>query len=257
MFTTYFDASGSPDDVRTAAIVVAGFLAAGEQWIELDRNWKDTLSCFQVSSLHMREFAHSAGQYARWKGDEGKRRRFLSALISIIRTRVRHSFVSAVMLESYRRLDEKYVLSECIKPYSIAACTCIRKVRAWADKWHVPQNEIAYFFEDGDADKGDFMAHAKRSFGFTPSFLPKHSSVAFQAADLLAYEHLLVNTKIYKCAPERLAWNDLRYPLKELDKVPNGVDGEDWGVHDDERLEQNCIAGGMPLRSSLAAEKNL
>jgi len=53
MFTVYFDESGSPDD--TAALVVAGFLASVEQWIEFERNWKQALAAFAVSRLHMKE----------------------------------------------------------------------------------------------------------------------------------------------------------------------------------------------------------
>ena len=113
-----------------------------------------------------------------------------------------------------------------------------------------PQDQIAYFFEDGDADKGDFMDHAKRSHGFTPLFLPKQRSVAFQAADLLAYEHLLVNTKIYNRAPGTVSFRELRYPLRKLDEIPNGKDGEDWGVHDDELLEKQCIEAGIPVRQA-------
>jgi hypothetical protein len=248
MFTTYFDASGSPDDVRTAAVVVAGFVATAEQWIEFDRNWNDALSRFHVSALHMKDYAHSRRDYADWEKDQGKRQEFLAALINIVCTRMRHSFVSAVMLDGYRRLNQKYYLEECVKPYSIAGNTCIAKVKRWADTQGIPQDQIAYFFEDGDADKGDFMQHAKRSHGFTPLFLPKTRSVAFQAADLLAYEHLLANTKIYKSGSGTVSFRELRYPLKALDKIPNGDGGEDWGVHDDELLERHCKESGIPAR---------
>src|SRR5437870_595584 len=105
-FTGYFDGSGSPDD--TIAVVVAGFVATAEQWIEFERNWNDCLRDFEVSSLHMRHFAHSRGEFAAWKGNEEKRRRFLGRLISIIRIRVWHSFASAVVMEDYRNVDAKY-----------------------------------------------------------------------------------------------------------------------------------------------------
>lgn len=247
-FTIYFDASGSPDDLRTSAVVVAGFIASAEQWTHFDRNWNDALRGFGVSSLHMRCFAHSIGEFKDWKGDEGRRRRFLDRLINLVITRMRHSFVSAVTMNAYREVNTRYRLDEYIKPYSIAARTCITKVKKWADLWHISHDEIRYVFEDGDADKGNMMKVVKDNHGLTPVFLPKDKSVAFQAADLLAYEHLLVNAKIFGTADHLVSYSNLRYPLKQLDRVPNGENGADWGVHDRQTLEEACTRGGVPLR---------
>jgi len=41
MFTAYFDASGSPDEGK--ALVVAGYVSTGEQWLEFDREWQSLL----------------------------------------------------------------------------------------------------------------------------------------------------------------------------------------------------------------------
>jgi hypothetical protein len=80
VFKVYLDESGSPDD--TTAVVVAGFLASLEQWIEFERNWKEAVASFGVTALHMRDFAHSNREFAAWKYDEQKRQRFLSRLIN-------------------------------------------------------------------------------------------------------------------------------------------------------------------------------
>ena len=64
----------------------------------------------------------------------------------------------------------------------------------------------------------------------------------------MAYEHLLANTKIYKLGKGTVRFSELRHPLKELDKIPNGKGGEDWGIHDDELLEKACRDSGIPLR---------
>jgi hypothetical protein len=248
MFRAYFDASGSPDDLRTAALVVAGFIATAEQWIEFERSWKEVLQEFEVSSLHMRCFAHSREEYASWKGNEVKRRRFLSKFISIARTRMRHSFVSSIVMDDYRRVNRKYLLEENVKPYAIVGVTCVAKVKKWADKWGIAPGQIEYFFEDGDKDKGNLISHMKEAHGFEPSFLPKEKSATFQAADLLAYEHLLANTKIFTSEAGAVSFSDLRFPLKELDKIPNGKDGEDWGVHGEARLLEACAKTGIPLR---------
>src|SRR6266700_4075778 len=118
MFTAYFDSSGSPD--QDAAVVVAGFIAEDKQWVEFNRNWNDTLTLFGVSSLHMREFAHSIGEFTLWKRDNYKRKRFLESLISHIRLRARHSFASSVIMNDYRDVDSRYQLREFSTPLALA-----------------------------------------------------------------------------------------------------------------------------------------
>lgn len=76
IFTVYCDASGHPDGTKVLA--VAGFIAAVDQWLEFERNWKETLEKkVGVSSLHMKNFAHSSSEFSDWKGNEAKRRDFL------------------------------------------------------------------------------------------------------------------------------------------------------------------------------------
>ena len=241
-FSAIFDGSGSPDG--TLALVVAGFVGTSEQWLELERNWKQCLDDFGVPALHMKDFAHSQGDFKAWKGDEQRRRRFLSRLTNIISTRVRHSFGSAVVMGDYRKVDAKYKLREHSRPYSIAACSCLISVRNWALKWLKPTDRIFLVFEDGDLDKGDLMRTAKTYFDAVPSFLPKSHSVAFQAADLLAYEQLLANVKIQTSS--RITFDELRYPLRELSKIPGS---NDWGVHDGSDMTRGCIDDKIPLRN--------
>jgi hypothetical protein len=250
MFTGFFDGSGSPDD--TAAVVVAGFIAPAEQWIEFERNWKDMLRDFGVSSLHMREYAHSVGDFASWKGDKKKRARFMGRAINIILTRVQHSFASAVVMDDYRRVDAKYRLSEFVKPLTLAGCTCVNKAHHWARKHMKEDDKIAFVFEDGDTDKGDLMRSVKQHFpGITPNFLTKDRSVAFQAADLLAYEHLQANKKVMKAGLGVLGLEDLRYPLQAMSKVP-GARSDDWGFHLEDELIDSCIRDNIAKREEAA-----
>jgi hypothetical protein len=243
-FTIYLDESGSPND--TEAVVVAGFIAETAQWIEFERNWNEVLSRFGVSGLHMRHFAHSNSEFAGWKGDETKRRDFLSRLISVIRTRVTHSFASAVMMEDYHKVDRTYFISEIFKPYTIAGRTCVSKVRSWAERRGINPLEISYFFEDGAADKTDLKYRLNQDQISNCHFIPKEASVALQSADLLAYEHLLANTKIAK--GELVFVNQLRHPMKELGKIPNGPDGQDWGFYSEQNLVDLCVNTKIPKR---------
>jgi hypothetical protein len=247
-FISYFDGSGSPDD--TVAVVVGGFVAPAEQWAEFERNWNECLRDFGVSGLHMRDFAHSRGEFSAWKGDEERRRRFLARLISIIQTRVRHSFASAVRMEDYRKVDAKYCLREFSKPYTLAGCTCIASLSRWWGKWRKPDDSIALVFEDGDLDKGDLARVVGEHFIANLTFLPKKQCLQFQAADLLAYEHLKVNAQLGEREPGVLSEDELRYPLRRLSEIPGGRSGVDWGVHMGDDMTESCIRQRIPLRQS-------
>ena len=141
-FTAYFDGSGSPSD--TPVVTVAGFIATSGQWIEFERNWRDACSAFGVSALHMKDYAHSRGEFESWKGDNARRARFMERLVSVIRTRVRNSFASVVVVDDYVQMSSQY--RGLLKPYTLAACTCIDKVKRWAVRQHVDESKIAYLF---------------------------------------------------------------------------------------------------------------
>jgi len=246
-FSAYFDESGTKAD--TVAVVVAGFIAPTDQWIEFERDWKTILSSFGVSSLHMRNFAHSTGEYEAWKGDEKRRRDFLSRLIATIKIRVHHSFAIAVLMDDYRKVDSRYKLHEVISPYTIAARTCAGKICDWAKERDLSEDHVALFFEDGSEDKTDLMRRMKRDGKKAPVFLTKDQSVAFQASDMLAYEHLLANKTFLAGKISDL--EDLRHPLRALNDIPNGgPNARDWGVFHEGNLQDACISLGVPARDS-------
>jgi hypothetical protein len=247
MFTVYFDASGSPDE--GVALSVAGFIATVEQWIEFERNWKTALDDYGVSELHMKTFAPGAGEFASWKDDKHRRRLFLERLISIIKVRVRHSFVNCVMLQPYQRVSEAYPLLREWKPFALAGNTCIDKVKNWAHLANMPMDRIHIVFEDGDKHKGCLMDRCEAHHGFVPNFLKKKQSCAFQAADLLAYEHRRANETIFGAGVGILSMSDLRHSLQALDDIPHGKDGEDWGVSDGAALVRFCELNKYPKSS--------
>jgi len=246
MFSTYFDSSGHPDD--TDVLTVAGFVADINQWIEFERNWKAILerADFQVSGLHMKEFCHSTGEFSAWKGDERRRRNFLSALIGIIKCRMRHSFAQSIYLPAYHEVDKVYELCERAAPFVYCGTGCIAKVQRWAQRWRISQNDLAYFFEDGDKDKHKLKAETEK-YGINIHFMKKCQSVAFQAADLLAYENFRANQKLVP-RPGVFSLYELRHPLQELMNVPNGDEGSDWGITDRTNLEQFCADQNIPRR---------
>jgi hypothetical protein len=230
-FTAYFDGSGCASDPNSPVLAVAGFIADVDEWIEFEHYWKKVCSDFGVSALHMKEFAHSKGEFVSWKGDQPKRNLFMSRLVNVIRHNVRNSFAALVVLKDYVEMEEKYQGVD-MRAYSLAACTCVNKVKRWAKRQKVDESTIAYVFEDGDEDQDNFKKLAKLYCQVTPIPLPKAQSVAFQAADLLAYEYLKANKKIYEFPPGTFADTDLRMCIQELMKIPNGKNSDDWGIHD-------------------------
>lgn len=235
MFTVYFDVSGHPDN--TDVLAVAGFIAHASQWALFEKRWKKVLKKFGVSSLHMKEFAHSLGEFKPWKNDAAKRAAFLSALIRVIQNTARHSFATALYLPDYRAIDSVRNIRGIRSPLAIAGCTVLQNVRNWAIETGIDVNNILFIFEDGDADKSNFFQAAGNDLGINPIFMKKSQSAAFQAADLLAYEHLKANMKVI---PDSGVYGmeDLRKPFQLLYTIPNGEGSKDWSTQERSELEQ-------------------
>ena len=234
MFTFYGDVSGS---ANTSVLTAAGFVATAEQWVSLERSWTRVLVEHHVSELHMRDYAHSTGEYEAWKGQEVKRLQFLSDLITVLTCEVRHSFASSVYMPHYKEVDAKYGLREVVTPLSLVGCTIVAKVYRWADYHGIPHDSIAFIFEDGDNDKGDFVDRCKSIYGVSPKFQGKKKTVAFQTADLLAYENFLAVKKL-KSVEDTVFLDQMRAPFRRLSEIANGKNKEDWGLHQNPKLEE-------------------
>ncbi len=88
---------------------------------------------------------------------------------------------------------------------------------------------------------------AQRAFGINVQFLKKSQSTAFQAADLLAYEHFRANQKVVP-NPGIFALDELRNPLQRLNEIPNGENGADWGITEKVHLLEFCYEQKIPPR---------
>jgi len=237
VFKAYFDASGSPDEGK--ALVVAGYVAPVDQWQEFDREWRGILAEENVSEFHMRDFTVSRRQFASWKGDEPRRKRFLERLIGIIKRRVHKSFANAVILEHYNRVDAEHMFHESLGyPYALCGMGCMKDVQRWTERW---QKEFpACIFEDGDKHKNEFKRLIERFISWPePIFHSKKDVVAFQAADLTAWESL----KLYTQAESGENFK-LRRSLEELEKIP-----KDWSVYTENELRRMCENFNIPKRA--------
>jgi hypothetical protein len=248
MFTAYFDDSGSPDD--TLAVVVAGFVASDEQWEHFERNWNETLKQFGIPLFHMKEFAHFAGAFSKFKGKKEDREWLLRQLLSHIKLRVRHSCGHAVIIDDFRKVSGLYALESIhITPYSLCGRTCLASVSDWAKRCGIAEDQTRYVFEDGSKGKGTLVHRILRDKGITPEFRKKHESVPLQAADLFAYEMLAGNRAIFERGVDSL--DAMRYPIQQLsDLLRHPLD---WGTYALKDLEEFCKNAGAPRRELLAA----
>src|SRR5258708_1674005 len=198
MYTAYYDDSGTADD--TLAVVVAGFVATDEQWPHFERNWNDTLKLFGISHFHMREFAHSVGEFSKFERNKEDREFFLRQLLSHIKLRVTYSNAHAVLMDDYRKVNGIYALDYTLPPYALAGRTCVARINLWAEKRGIPKERIRHVFEDGSAGRGKLYDSVLRDHGIEVTFKKKDESVALQSADLFAYEILSGHTAIFqKC----------------------------------------------------------
>jgi hypothetical protein len=246
MFTAYYDDSGTAGD--TLAVVVAGFVATDVQWPHFERNCNDTLKQFGISSLHMRDFAHSVGEFARFKENREGREFFLRQLISHIRLRVTYTSAHAVLMKDYRKVNETYALDFAFPPYALAGRTCVARINLWAQRRGIPKEQIRHVFEDGSAGKKKLYESVLRDHHTEVTFKNKDECIALQAADLFAYETLASNRFIFEKGI--VDFNKLRYPIRQLE--PLFRDLYDWGTYTQEDLEEFCKKAPIPRRDSLA-----
>ncbi len=234
MFTTAFDAGGSKDDQDF--IVLAGFIAPADAWIEFDRYWRDRLAQEGLNYFHMVDFAQFAGEFkVGWRDNEPRRRALLRNLIELIERYASRKFGAVVPIEAFKRQSppegwETYDLC----PYSLAAMHTAANVMRWCIRDGSPQFEnISFIFEDGDTGgKGRVEKQFKVNLDMRPLFKPKKDTpnnktgmikpmwTPLHAADFLAYE-------VFKFCKEfqagKLTTEKLRWGLKECQKAQGDI----------------------------------
>lgn len=189
MFTAYFDASG--DEHEQLALVVAGFIASAEAWIDWEREWLERLAIDGLAYFHRNELGG-------WP--QGKRERLIGDLCQIIREHVAYKIGIAIVNEDLHEVVSSAELREWrIKSYSVLGRTAAKEARCWAtSSYNGPIPKLV--FEKGDVGSGD-LKHLLESQGYpSPIFEPKKKqvdrksgitlepAVPLKAADLLAHE---------------------------------------------------------------------
>jgi hypothetical protein len=243
VFTAYFDGSGSPDEGK--ALVVAGYLAAADQWDEFSREWTECLTGEGVAAFHMRDFAHSLREFAFWNHDETRRKRFLERLIRIVKMRVRKSIANAVLLDAYDRVNAEFMFSEHIgPPYALCGMACMKIFADGQLKRSVSMNgRVASLRMAINTKRNSNNLIARFEDWPDPIFEAKSKNRRpFEAADLIARE----NRKLYTEA-ESGSFSNFRKSFSELQKI-----SPTWFVYTESELRSLCATFQVPKRGVAA-----
>lgn len=204
MLTAYFDETGHADDPFLNFAGMAGFVASYGKWLNFEDQWNDALKNAGLSEpFHMKEFAHSAGQFKPWKGREDKRRLLFGRLMEIIRETAATPIGAAVSLRDFETLTPTQ-RSDFRDPYYICFQACTRGAAIEA-VFEDPSEKVAMVYafnqEYGTANAqngAEALWHAMKKYvtldcdmgsrmGSYTSRTPG-AKAPLQAADLFAYE---------------------------------------------------------------------
>ena len=226
------DESGHSQDPVTRFVGMAGLVAPLEKWEAFAVPWQEALDAFSLKqAFHMKDFAHSAGQFSvGWKKEKQKREDLFGRLIEIIKTTGGTPVGAIVSLEGYRSLTECQ-RSAFNGPYHIAFQICTRGAAIAAHFLPIAERvDIVYAYNEefgavkpaemysidqaGNAeqlwhaikDHTDFGQRMGNYASGTPAEL-----VQLQAADVVAYELV----KEFENRINRPS-DDMRYGLRQI-----------------------------------------
>ena len=243
MFRAYVDESGT--DNASGCIGVGGLIADVEAWWRFEIEWRRILSEAGVKYSHMKEYAHSAGEFSKWKSKtkefEPQREKFMQQVCDCITKTAIYTFGAIIAKSEYEKFVPEDLRQDMGAPYAFLGRYCIARVGVWAQEnsYEEPVNLI---FERGQpqttirVQHKILMAHeqARKQFrigalSFMDKYIGEHpedSVLPLQAADVVAYE-LVKHWNTFQASQERLVQpanaTGVRYPLKRLMELPR-----DW-----------------------------
>ncbi len=191
-FTAYFDESDSPK-----ASVVAGIIGEAEQLSHFNREWTELLCSENLQCFHMKDFAHSNGEFRDWKHDIRRRKDFIERVIRIISRRARISVGILLDRAAFQQVSHRDIFTNFYaNEYTACAFLSLLKVSRWADRYGITDS-IDFVFDRGNPKRPDFQrafdmatipAIAEtRHFGAL-TFADDRRIAPLQAADFIAYE---------------------------------------------------------------------
>jgi len=221
MLRAYMDESGQAHYPETKVVSVCGAVSTLVRWEAFEAQWASTLTEYGIEWFHMREFAHSEGQFKSWKGDEKRRRALLARLLEIMNNNIEGYMAGSMPVSVFNDLLPEQ-REKLIDPYYPCFFSCLTGAAMVAEKYG-PDEMIETFY----ADLPKFKGHSKHFYDEcfsrdAPLGLARHLGpitlnvspqkvLPLQAADIVAYEvnHLLTDGAKGK------GWVE-RWPLSQI-----------------------------------------
>ena len=204
ILTAYLDESGHLRDPKLNFVGMAGFVAPAANWGTLAPEWHSILvkAGFQ-EPFHMSEFAHSRGQFTRFRCNESERRRFFGKLLGAIKRSRAEPIGAIISLNAYDALTRSQKDS-FVDPYYVVFQICTRYAALKADPGECVDMVYSHHAQFGTVNssarrdkipaRGKKLWYAMKSDPRYASRLRRFSAASpkdhaeLQAADLFAYE---------------------------------------------------------------------
>src|SRR5207302_8550496 len=135
-----------------------------DKHIQFEAAWRAVLADFSVPYLHMKEFAHSVGAFAEWKGNESRRASFLGSLVGVMKRNLNKTFSVWLPLAEFKALTQQYSFPGPLKkPFVFCASNCSGRVERWIAKQY-PGQPVAHVFDACEFGVGECL-HAAQALG--------------------------------------------------------------------------------------------
>ena len=199
VFEAYADASGFKGPI----VSVASFLFKKEDADALNEEWATILYPILKDEPRNKQYFHMHKLFARKHPyrhlSDGARDALQRDLIDSAHKHMEHGVVTSVRLVEYEsEAATAYQKDKLGSPFVMCNIWCMAALAQHLESANL-KGDIAYAFEDGDADKKDleirlakieaseYLRHKYRYFSGR-TFLPKYAHHALGAADMLAWE---------------------------------------------------------------------
>ena len=217
LLQAYYDDSGDSNTPGESVYCIGGGISPLPAWEKLEQEWQNVLCEFQVPYLHMKEFAHSIGAYKDgWKGDEPKRKTFLSALMDIMDRHVMSVIGATVLIEDFNNLSQQQQ-EQMVDPHFM----CLQDVFL---------GSTVHLHDKPEENINIVFSRQSRHIGRTEEFFRQYTehgnwgsrlgsfswaqakmTPALRVADLVAYEMRTFARDLFRDGP-----TTMRTPMKRL-----------------------------------------
>jgi len=235
LLTSYADETGHSADPSLHFAGMAGFVGPLDAWKEFEPSWNGILDDFGLKQpFHMKDFAHSEGQFVEWKGDKVRREKLYGKLIGAILETDAVPIGAIVSIEDFKGLSLCQQKS-FLDPYYIAFQNVTRGASLEALDLEPPERVAMVYsynqefgavqpgesYSVDQAGRAEQLWHAIKQHTDYGQWMGAYASstpaeqVQLQAADLFAYE-LSKEFENLICRPQdKMRWG-LRKILSNL-----------------------------------------